>query len=251
MSDIYQQITQICTKLIQDNQLKKVCDYGCGKGSLLEKLREKKPDCEFTGIDYFRKNALEPIAPDQINYVDKDDFDANSDQYQFDLVVSTFALHHFQYPVTELQRLYHVLKNSGFILIFDHQLSTETTPKIVKAFSSLVGEIEGCLKNKYHRHHYTLEEASDLFKAIPVHILSACLLKDHVDESELIQDQKEMLERNFKIQTMVNQNASDFWKRIWLPLYQLEKELIETHNADFTDIFHIMAKKDETTAKSL
>jgi len=243
MSDIYQQITQICTQLITENNVKTVLDYGCGKGHLLELLQSKNPDVQFFGTDYFRKYDIKLVNNNSIQFIDREDIDNSFSNHSFDLIVSTFALHHFQYPVSELQKIYAFLTNNGHFIMFDHQIVLDSHAKIVKTVSSLIGEIEGCLKKSYHRHHYTIEEAKDLFKAIPVNIEAVVELKDQISTEEMLEDQQEKLERNRKIQQMVSQNSSDFMKSIWLPLYQLEEKLIESYQIDFTDVFYILAKK--------
>ena len=243
MSDIYQQITQICTQLITENNVKTVLDYGCGKGHLLELIQKENPDIMLYGTDYFKKNGIQPVNNPSIQFIDREDIDNSFSNHSFDLIVSTFALHHFQYPVSELQKIYAFLTNNGHFIMFDHQIVLDSHAKIVKTVSSLIGEIEGCLKKSYHRHHYTIEEAKDLFKAIPVNIEAVVELKDQISTEEMLEDQQEKLERNRKIQQMVSQNSSDFMKSIWLPLYQLEEKLIESYQIDFTDVFYILAKK--------
>lgn len=243
MSKVKETMSDIIIDKAMKYNVISICDYGCGPGELLDLLYEKKPEFQFTGIDYFKKHEIKKSENAQIRFIDREDNEYHQLSENFDMIISTYALHHFQYPVSELKRIYSLLKPGGIMIFFDHQLILDTKPKIVKAYSSLLGEIESTMKKKYHRHHYTIDEASDLLSCLPAEILEVKELVDVLTEKERNEDRDFFLERNRKIQDMIKENASDFWKTIWLPLFELEEQLMTEHNIDYSDYFYILMKK--------
>lgn len=241
MADNHQLIFDKIIPLISD-QTHTLCDYGCGNGYLLTLIAEKNPQIKCTGIDYFEKYKIERINHTSLQWIDKEDVETLS-QKKFDIIISTFALHHFQYPLAELKRIYDLLNDQGVMIFFDFSLTLDTKAKIAKSLSSLIGEIEASLKKTYHRHHYTLEEAKDLFQILPAEILIAEEFKNDLTQEELKKDQQEFLEKNNHKRSMIEKNASDFWKSIWLPLVQLEKDIITENSVDYTDLFMIAVRK--------
>ncbi len=243
MSSKHLQFKAICSEIIKSKKIKTVCDYGCGNGEFLDSLQKENPEVRFVGIDYFSKYDIIVIDNRNIEFLDKDIFDKNPEGYHFDMIVSTFALHHFQYPITEINKMCSSLLTNGYFLLIDHLFITSTRAKISKAISSFVGEIQSAVKGSYHRHHYTIDEVKDLFQAIPVKIESISLLNDPLSEEEINEDQSFFLEKNRKIQSLINQNSSDYMKSIWLPLFQLEEKLLVDDKVDYSDVFYVLAQK--------
>jgi len=87
-------------ELIKKYELKSICDYGCGNGTLLNKIKTVLPDLSnLTGVDYFNRFGDEYKFGEKtigIEFIDKEseNFKELSKQKNFDLIISTFALHH-------------------------------------------------------------------------------------------------------------------------------------------------------------
>ena len=101
----------------------RLLDLGCGTGLELERLFERFPDMQVTGIDLSRGmlEKLQAKFPDKPmnlicgSYLDRD-FGS-----EFDVVLSTYSLHHFSETVKrELYRCVHTaLKSDGVFLYGD------------------------------------------------------------------------------------------------------------------------------------
>lgn len=241
MGDNHQLFLEKITPFIS-SEIRTLCDYGCGNGNMLKLISERFPQIQCTGIDYFEKYKIEKLNTPSLQWIDKDNADALT-QKSYDMIISTFALHHFQYPLAELKQIFQMLKDQGIMIFFDFSLALDSKAKIAKSLSSLIGEIEASLKNSYHRHHYTLEEAMDLFQIIPVEILLSTSIQNDLTDEERLNEQKEFLNKNHQKRNLIESNASDFWKSIWLPLTDLERNIACQHSVDYSDLFMIVAKK--------
>ena len=93
--------------IITSNNYKTICDYGCGNGEILEKLQKEIPNLNLFGIDYFEKYKIKKPQNSIVKYVDRGNkkFPDLQKENKFDMIFSSFALHHFQYPVSEIQLL--------------------------------------------------------------------------------------------------------------------------------------------------
>jgi len=244
MTDKYDFVLRKIIPLIEERKSLNICDYGCGSGELLKKLQKMNPDLNYVGIDYFSKfTENNPLTEENIpiKFVDResDEFERMKDSGEFDLVISTFALHHFHYPVSELQTICSMIARKGLLVIVDLMFSTETKSEITRAFSSFFSEIERAVKKGYHRHHYTLGEAKDLINAIPHRIINAETLHLEMTEEEKKEDKAEWLMKNSKNQEMINKNATEYWKSVWLPIYKQEEFLLTEFGIDFSSVFFI------------
>ena len=248
MAEMHDFIISKLLPIIEENGCMNICDYGCGDGELLEKLIKRNPDLNLTGIDYlnmYGENNPQNKKNTKVKYVERksDEFGNLKDSGQFDLVISTFALHHYQYPVSELQLISNLMSDNGLLVIFDHMFKIDSRAEVTKAISSFISEIERSIKRSYHRHHYTLDEAKDLLKTFPNKIILAEELKNEMTEEEINEENNYGLNRNRKIQGIINKNATDYWKSVWLPLFKLEESLLDEYGIDYSSIFCICAKK--------
>lgn len=99
-------------------------DVGCGCGDLSISLAKKFPNLNIIGVDGSdemlriakeRKDSSELLNISfEKSVVGEDSFDA-----KFDIVVNSFALHHFENPIQALNNLKNLALSSGYIIIFD------------------------------------------------------------------------------------------------------------------------------------
>ncbi len=215
MAEMYDFILTKLMPMIETYKIKNICDYGCGDGELLEKLNTQKKDLSLTGIDYFSKfgDKNPQNNKSDISYIDREsaEYEKLSELNKFDMVLSTFALHHFQYPIGELQLLTDLVKSGGYLVFVDLVFQTDNQAKIAKNISSYIEEMGLAIKGHYHRHHYTLEEVKDLIKAIPVEIVTAEEITNELTEEE----NNENIKIKLDISDICNFSLTAFTN--WLP----------------------------------
>ncbi len=248
MAEINNFILKKIIPVIEQTDCRTICDYGCGDGKLLEKLNELNSDLELTGIDYFnrfcdndpRKNDS-PVA----HYVDRE-----SDEYQqlvdssgFDLLLSTFALHHFQSPISELQAMVSMVKPGCQLIFIDYAFQNRNPAEVTKNISSFIQEMSMAIRKFHHRHHYTLDEALDLMKAVPVEVDEAVELTNEETATERKENVVDSLEQNALTHASIQKNASDFWKTIWPPFWELEESFIKEHGLDYSLLVYLSVKR--------
>ncbi len=248
MPDIYDFISQKILKIIEERDIKSVCDYGCGEGQLLKLLKKQIPQpISLTGIDYFSKFRDEDRVhktTDGIHFVEKDsdEFKKLSDENKFDLIISTFALHHYQYPILELQTIYEMLTDNGIIYIIDLDFKNENKAQIVTNYFSFINEFLSSIKGRFHRHHYTLKEALDLLKGVKVNILYDYESKYDEKEKERRENSQDFLKRNERSINSL-EKAPPIYRKIFSQLFRLKQELIEEFQIEFSSLFTIVAQK--------
>ncbi len=103
-----------------------VLDVGCGPGHLAIRLAALNPELRVTGLDispamveravwHARQSGLADRVRFQVGDVQAMPFPEG----QFDLVVSTFSLHHWEDPVRGLAEIHRVLRPGGQARIYD------------------------------------------------------------------------------------------------------------------------------------
>jgi 2-polyprenyl-3-methyl-5-hydroxy-6-metoxy-1,4-benzoquinol methylase len=224
-------------------EIKQVCDYGCGRGELLQTIHELRPDWQLTGIDL--PAALLETGSVAAAMVDREgpDFTTLLNSAKFDLIVSTFAIHHFEYPVRELHNLCGMLKPGGQIVIIDHRVDLESEGGCGKSVESLVGEFFASLNKGYHRHHYTLAEALDLISFLPIDVIESKEFRRFQSEENTRETGNAHIERNAEIQKMVREKASEVKQLILLPLLEMEANALKRCGLDNSGLFRIIAQK--------
>jgi len=245
MDQIYITIADKISRLVEENNVQTICDYGCGRGDLLTLLHSEKPGLQLTGIDYFSKSypdLPETMQDSAIKLIDRENLDF-AQLPKFDLVVSTSALHHFQYPISELQRILGLVKPGKLLYLNDNSYKNNNRSQICKNITSFIDEMVSAHKSGYHRHQYTLQEALDLCKALPAEVIYTEEFVIAETESEKQENKKEVIARTKNIIATLTEKAPEFAKMIWLPFYRQQLALQEEYGTDFTEQFSICLKK--------
>lgn len=103
-----------------------VLDVGTGPGVLLVELGKRRPDLRLTGVDLSEDMVTAATknvhGAADIRKADAADLPFEDDE--FDLVVSTFSLHHWSDPHTAGEELRRVLRPGGSIYLYDFGTSS-------------------------------------------------------------------------------------------------------------------------------
>jgi SAM-dependent methyltransferase len=103
-------------------------EMGAGPGFLAIMIAERNPDVSITAVDLSLDMATvaneyinERKLQDRIHYVvgDAGDQDMMAGLGKFDLVYSTFSLHHWKDPETSISNLWNAVKDKGILYIHD------------------------------------------------------------------------------------------------------------------------------------
>ncbi len=161
---------ELCN-FIKKHNVKTICDYGCGDGELLNKLITEYPETlSCVGVDcwnIYGDESPKPSDTKSIQYLDNSiaSFKNDMEEKGFDLVISTFALHHFKLPIGELRKIESFANTNGYIFLVDMMTKYEDefiTTNILwlhdYAYLNLI--------NEYHGVPYTKEQMKDLAGAL-------------------------------------------------------------------------------------
>lgn len=246
MENRIQFMSAIISTAINEYQIRSICDYGCGNGELLGILHQKHPQLKICGIDYFDgryPDLRETDVPFRMIDRSSSDYDKTIADQHFDMVVSTFALHHFQYPVQELRNVSELVRPSGILELFDHAVDLDSQGGVTKGLSTLIWEIFDALKGRYHRHHYTLKEALDLLSAVPVDVCKAVEIRLKLNPEKNEEQRQRYLTRLSDTRSKMLENLDEYWQSIFLPLLDLDRATVERYGMDYSKIMHVRARK--------
>jgi ubiquinone/menaquinone biosynthesis C-methylase UbiE len=116
----------ITSKIEELNPQGTIVDVGCGSGNLLIKLAKKFPKHEIIGVDLSdemleaaKKRIEKKGNPSEIKCTHGSANDLPFDENSVDYIISSLSLHHWVNPLVALQEMYRVLKNNGYLVIFD------------------------------------------------------------------------------------------------------------------------------------
>lgn len=154
----------------------KILDIGCGTGTFAKILKEKFPYAKITCLD-FAQNMIEEAKIKLVQYKDDinflvGDFNNLDIKNEYDVVVSSFALHHIQTDKEKLQlykSIYESLNQNGVFLTADIVLGVNNYVKnlydkkweehIIKQFT----KSKNGLRNKTLERYQTDDNPSKLF----------------------------------------------------------------------------------------
>jgi ubiquinone/menaquinone biosynthesis C-methylase UbiE len=114
----------------------KYLEVGPGPGVLTVAVARERPDAQITGVEMSpdmvtvaREVVNRAGLADRIRFLvgDAGDRDVFGSLGQFDLVYSTFSLHHWQNPQRVIQNLLSVLADGGTLYIHDLRSCSKTT----------------------------------------------------------------------------------------------------------------------------
>jgi SAM-dependent methyltransferase len=235
------------TELITEEGITSVCDFGCGSGHLLESLRAHVPhDLDLVGVDYFSRmpEVRRPRSDAGFRQVDNDspEFEALlRGEPGFDLVISTDALHHFRLPIRELRAIHSLMRPGAHLLLADPEYRHDSAEVATRSINTYLCEIHAALRGKFHRHHYSLEEALDLLDAIPlVEVETAWLERAALDPGSRKQG---ILEMFGKIDDQAGESLDAVSEEFLRRLLELGRELVERHGIQGSRSFMIRARR--------
>ena len=150
-------------------------EMGAGPGFLAIMIVERNPDVSITAVDlspdmvtvaneYINERKLQ----DRIHYVvgDVGDQDSMEGLGKFDLVYSTFSLHHWKDPETSISNLWNAVKDNGILYIHDFkrvwwlcflplkggeigEIRASYTPKEIRAILQKLGIVDYRIKTSF------------------------------------------------------------------------------------------------------
>lgn len=186
--------------LAKKEKINSICDYGCGDGRILRSIKKQVSEGKtLTGIDIWSNPESEKEKPldEGINYIDglSDGFDDFVEKKLFDLVLSTFTLHHFRLPVKEISRMCSLLKPGGYLVMIDMFRDYTDMNKVAdNVFFYTSQMMMMAIKGKFHRAPYTLPETSDLLSNQNLEIISQDIVKIGLTSTEVEQFENEIVE---------------------------------------------------------
>jgi len=242
-------------RLIKHQGLRSVCDYGCGDGDLLKRIdRKTEQRLRLTGIDYFSRDkrwrkewALPAASPSRnLTFVDRESralrrlTDMGG---AFELVTSICALHHFQYPCAELQSIRSLTRPGGFVLLADWDFEGATAPGATKNLFSFLSESFHAFAGKYHRHHYTLEQAQDLFLATGLKVVRAETVRFR-NPTRVKERSRENALHSMGHMIKANSTTPDpVVKRYFEKEFALVRPLVNKYGIDYPSMYLLIAQK--------
>jgi ubiquinone/menaquinone biosynthesis C-methylase UbiE len=238
METRYDVIVERVLRLVESHGIRTICDYGCGNGSLLERIRDSAPALSrIVGVDRFStmcaRHAPAKEGNRGIEFVDRDsnEFTLLSKSGAFDLVLSIFSLHHFHYPLAELATIKSMLSPTGHIFACEHDYEGETDGHRVKNFVFFIDEYLKAEQNDYHRHHYTMKQALDLFSTLGAQSIECERYSCEESEEEKTKRVNEHLGRN-EMKPALLAGMDPVRASIFKELFDMERSLLLQYGLD-------------------
>lgn len=106
---------------LMPNKFNSVLDIGCGTGTLLAKLLDKKTDVRVFGLDISEKmlEVAKEKLPDKVELVYGEAEALPYDNKKFDVVIMVDSFGYFMNPEQAVREAYRVLKAGGKLIIAD------------------------------------------------------------------------------------------------------------------------------------
>ncbi len=188
-----QLILTFLATILTKNNIKSICDYGCGDGRILKLLKDKYPNTiKYTGIDFWSSEFSNKEMPDseaQIDFLDNGSPNIGKflETNCFDIVFSSYALHHFRFPIKELKRMESLISPNGFLVLFGIYRDYTDEKIVADNVFFCHSQMMMAMRGSYHRIPYTKDEISDLFLALDMKFTEQRILKLKLTDKELEQ----------------------------------------------------------------
>jgi len=154
--------------LPQDFEPRHILELGCGTGNLTRLLVERWPNSKITAVDISSEmlQVIEKKIPSQNIILKESSFEAlEANQHEYDLVISSLAIHHLKHPekVDLLRRIYDWLSPGGFFVIGDQMIASSTRiaqadvafyEKLVTTQGATAEELEQWREHRNNLDHY-------------------------------------------------------------------------------------------------
>jgi tRNA (cmo5U34)-methyltransferase len=135
----------------------KILDLGCGTGLELERVFKLHNDIKVTAIDISEKmlDKLKQKFKDNISNIEiicGSYFDVNFGTDNYDLVLSTYSLHHFtkDEKLTLYKRVYEVVKPGGKFINGDNTVKSVEDEKLFMEESKRIRKVQRMENRLYH-----------------------------------------------------------------------------------------------------
>jgi len=250
-----QAIIKCIMSTVDKQNINSICDYGCGDGRILKKIKKKlSPKIRYTGIDFWSNEYGKKIMPENeesVNFIDNggpeiDEFLKNN---HYDLVFSSFALHHFRLPIKELKRIEHLVARKGTLILIDMFRDFTDVEKIadnVHFFNSKMMMM--ALRGDYHHIPYTKEETCDLLLALDMEIIDQKVVDIEITEKELAEfktsiPEKHKIRAEKEYQDDVSKNRHPALMDVFKSVQQFTADLINRYGTTPDSLLVTTAKK--------
>lgn len=240
---------------VDKRHINSICDYGCGDGRILKKIKTKLPSgIRYTGVDFWSNKYSKHTMPENeesINFINNGspEIDEFIEHNHYDLVFSSFALHHFRLPIKELKRIEHLVAPEGTLIVIDMFRDYTDVEKIadnVYFFNSKMMMM--ALRGDFHRIPYSKQETCDLLLALDMEITDQQVIDIELSEKELAEFKtvapkryKKKAEKEY--QDDVSQNRHPAVLDVFKSVQQFTEELINTYGTTPDSLLITTAKK--------
>jgi len=240
---------------VDQHNINSICDYGCGDGRILKKIKITLPSgIRYTGIDFWSNEYSKHIMPENeesIVFIDNGspEIDEFLENNQFGLVFSSFALHHFRLPIKELKRIERLVAPEGYLILIDMFRDFADMEKIadnVHFFNSKMMMM--ALRGNYHRIPYNKKETGDLLLALDMEIIDQKVVEVEITDQELTEF-KTSVPKWYKIkaekeyQDDVSKNRHPALMDVFKSVEQFTTDLINRYGTTPDNLLVTTAKK--------
>ncbi len=246
-----QAIIKYLLSIVDVQNINSICDYGCGDGRILKKIEKELPfGKRYIGIDNWSNEHNSNKIPDDEEFIKFVDNGSSSigefiESNQYDLVYSSFALHHFRFPIKELKRLECLVAPEGYLILVDLYPDYTDAEKIAANVLHFNSQMMNALKGDYHHVPYTKEEIRDLLLSLNLEIVKQKVINVEINKKELADYKLSFPERLKKSADKVFlDNLSDpVLLEVFKSTLQLIRDVINKYGAVPNNLLVTTAKK--------
>ena len=247
MKNEHKEITERIAGIARKYGCKKICDYGCGNGRLIEALKAAGVSASYTGIDFIADYPELKDSPGaETRYIDRAGAayeELLRSGEKFDLVFICNSIPHFKRPCREFSNITSLMGKGSLLHIADINFINETEADTARNIDCYIEELALNFRNDFCRHFYAVGEVMDLLEPFGLETVAREEYRVPPSPEEKLSDTARLLEHYDRRLAGLKRAERSTLNLFMEELVSAGRKAVEKNGADYSARYGLLFKK--------
>ncbi len=254
MKNEHKEIIRRIADIARQYGCKKICDYGCGNGRLIEALKAAGIRAEYTGIDFIADypELKDGQGPDT-RYIDRAGAayeELLRSGETFDLIFICNSIPHFKQPCREFSNITSLMGKDSLLHISDINFINETEADIARNIDCYIEELALNFRKDFCRHFYAVDEVLDLLEPFGLETVAREEYRVPPTPEERVSDTARLLEHYDRRLAGLKRVERTTLNLFMAELLSAGRKAVEKNGADYSARYGLLFRTATKKARS-